>query len=151
MPIIAPYHSVPNRTMIATPTDIADVMPKSCSKPEIVASATPNPPGIILTAPAKDAKLNVNVACVMLIYSLNPIMTRYIPRHSKNHANALNNDIPIKPFGSIIASKVLCVVLMFSVYFPILVSNLEISQVEIVLDFTAPKNIEKSKSKSKMR
>ncbi len=93
----------------------------------------------------------MNVASVILIDSLNPRMTMYIPRHSKNHAKALNNDIPIKLFGSIVASNVRCIVLMFSAYFSIFASNFDIIQVEVVLDLTAAKNIEKRRSKTKIR
>ncbi len=80
--MIAPYHSVPNLTINATPTDVVGAKPKNCNKPDIVTSATPNPPGIILTAPAKEAKLKMNVACVMLIYP-------FESKDDKIHSNTL--------------------------------------------------------------
>ena len=66
-PRIAPYHRVPKRIIIATPIEIVADNPKNWSNPENVASATPSPPGIMLTAPASDAKLKINVDINTLI------------------------------------------------------------------------------------
>ena len=75
-PRIAPNQSVPNLIIMATPTESTDVSPKYCSIPEIVASAIPRPPGIMLIAPTRDAKLNTNVDKITLSDCPNPIITK---------------------------------------------------------------------------
>ena len=75
-PKIAPNQSVPNLIIMATPTESTDVNPKYWSIPEIVASAIPRPPGIMLIAPINDAKLNTNVDKITLIDCPNPIITK---------------------------------------------------------------------------
>jgi hypothetical protein len=75
-PKIAPNQSVPNLIIMAAPTESTDVSPKYCNIPEIVASAIPRPPGIMLIAPIKDAKLNTNVDKSTLRDCPNPIITK---------------------------------------------------------------------------
>ena len=75
-PMNAPYHSVPSLVMIAIPTEAAAGMLLSCRRPNIVASATPRPPGSMLIAPARDAKLKMNVASSILMEWLKPCMMR---------------------------------------------------------------------------
>ena len=67
MPRNVPYHSVVKRIIIAAPTDIVAVSPKNWSNPDNVASATPRPPGIKLSAPAREAKLKVKVETIIPI------------------------------------------------------------------------------------
>ena len=52
---------------MAVPTEIAVDIPKNWSKPDIVASAIPRPPGIILAAPISEEKLKTKVDNVKLI------------------------------------------------------------------------------------
>ncbi len=56
----------------AAPTAILEGNPKITSRPDNVASATPNPPGMRLTAPASEAKLNTNVDSTIPMDSPNP-------------------------------------------------------------------------------
>ena len=72
---MTPYHSVPSRTMRATPTDTVLVSPKNWSNPDMVASAIPRPPGIMLTAPTRDEKLKTKVVTVRVKYWLKPSTT----------------------------------------------------------------------------
>lgn len=71
-PRIAPYHRVANLMMMAAPTAMVDDRPNITNNPDRVASATPNPPGIRLTAPASEAKLNTKVDNTMPMFSPNP-------------------------------------------------------------------------------
>lgn len=75
-PKIAPNQSVPNLIIMATPTESTDVSPKYCNIPDIVASAIPRPPGIMLIAPINDAKLNTNVDKSTLRDCPNPSITQ---------------------------------------------------------------------------
>lgn len=75
-PMNAPYQRVPSLAMIAIPTDVLWGMPLSWRRLNIVASATPRPPGSMLIAPARDAKLKMNVASSMLMVCPKPCMTR---------------------------------------------------------------------------
>lgn len=139
-PRIAPYHSVPNLIIIATPIESTEVNPKYCNIPEIVASAIPSPPGIMLTAPTNDAKLNTNVDKIKLRDCPNPTITRKSARHSKNHAKALKKDIKVIFLGFINCKNVACIVLMSLEYFPALFSSMEIILPEIFSDLMAAKN-----------
>ena len=148
--MIVPYHNVTDLTMIVIATDTAGAVPKYCSRAEMVPSVTPTPPGIMLTAPARDAKLKINVDNVILIDCPNPRMVKYITRHSKNHANALKNDIANRSPGFINISNVACIVLIFSAYFPILFSSSMIIFPEIVFDLTEMRNPENNNNNTKM-
>jgi len=53
--------------IMAVPTEIEVDSPKNWSKPDIVASEMPKPPGIILTAPTSEEKLKTKVEKVILI------------------------------------------------------------------------------------
>ena len=75
-PKIAPNQNVPNLIISIAPTASVDVNPKYCSIPEIVASATPRPPGIILIAPINVAKLNTNVDNITPMDCPNPMITK---------------------------------------------------------------------------
>lgn len=66
------YQRVPNLIIRAATTAILEDKPKIIRSPDNVASTTPKPPGIKLTAPASEVKLNKKVESTIPIDSPNP-------------------------------------------------------------------------------
>lgn len=138
---MAPYHNVPNLIIIAVPIAEEVDKPNNSNNPEIVTSATPKPPGIILMAPTSDEKLKINVEIIILICSLNPKTTTNKPKHSKNQAKIPKIDIPIIVLVSIRVMNVACVWVMSFEYLPALFSNNFIIFRDIKSDFILIKKI----------
>ena len=116
----------------AAPTAILELKPKITKRPDKVASATPKPPGIKLTAPTMDAKLYKKTESTKLIDCPNPWITKKMDRHSRNHATTANNDIHTK-----LLLKVSCISFISPEYLPARVSNIEIRRLDMVSDLIA--------------
>ena len=121
----------------AAPTAILELKPKITKRPDKVASATPKPPGIKLTAPTMDAKLYRKTESTKLMDCPNPWITKKMDKHSRNHAKTANNDIPTKYLDAKLLLKVSCISFISPEYLPALVSKIEIRRLDMVSDLIA--------------